>query len=84
MKKEVETYDADMLVIGIDLYNVEAEAMGCKVVYFENSTEVPAIVEPLIAGPSDLSKLHLPDPDTDGRMPLYLKGAVARGGPGAA
>jgi uroporphyrinogen decarboxylase len=72
LKREAELYDADMLVIGIDVYNVEAEALGCKVVYFEDSNEVPAIVEPLINGPADFGRLGLPDPSRDGRMPLYL------------
>jgi uroporphyrinogen decarboxylase len=72
LKREAELYDADMLVIGIDVYNVEAEALGCKVVYFDNSNEVPAIVEPLITGAADLGRLGLPDPSKDGRMPVYL------------
>lgn len=72
LKREAELYDADMLVIGIDVYNVEAEALGCKVVYFENSNDVPAIVEPLISGPADFGRLGLPDPARDGRMPVYL------------
>jgi uroporphyrinogen-III decarboxylase len=29
--RELEVYDADMLVIGIDVYNVEAEALGCRI-----------------------------------------------------
>ena len=36
-----------MLVIGIDVYNVEAESLGCKVVYFEDSNDCPGIVEPI-------------------------------------
>jgi uroporphyrinogen decarboxylase len=79
LKREAELYDADMLVIGIDVYNVEAEALGCKVVYFDNSTEVPAIVEPLINGPADLDRLGLPDPAKDGRMPVYLEVAERLG-----
>jgi uroporphyrinogen decarboxylase len=70
--KELEVYDADMLVIGIDVYNVEAEALGCEVVYFEDSADCPGIVEPIIAGPADLSRLGVPDPERAGRMPVYL------------
>ena len=75
LKKELEIYDPDMLVIGIDVYNVEAEALGCKVVYFEDSNDVPGIVEPIIDGPGGLSKLGIPDPSRDGRMPIYLEAA---------
>lgn len=70
--RELEVYDADMLVIGIDVYNVEAESLGCKVVYFDNSNDCPGIVEPIIDCPAALSRLGVPDPDRDGRMPIYL------------
>src|SRR5512136_1147961 len=68
LMRELEVYDPDMLVIGIDVYNVEAEALGCKVVYFDNSNDVPGIAEPIIDGPAALSKLGVPDPERDGRM----------------
>lgn len=70
--KELDTYDADMLVIGIDVYNVEAEALGCRVVYFEDSNDCPGIVEPIVDGPAAADRLGVPDPTRDGRMPLYL------------
>ncbi len=78
LKKELATYDPDMLVIGIDVYNVEAEAMGCPVAYFDDET-VPAIVEPFIFGPGDMAKLRVPDPEKDARMPVYLEVAAALG-----
>ncbi|MCC7498661.1 MAG: hypothetical protein IT160_13855 [Bryobacterales bacterium] len=79
--KELEVYDPDMLVIGIDVYNVEAEALGCKVVYFEDSNDVPGVIEPIIKNPSDLASLGVPDPAADARMPVYLDVArrLARG-----
>ncbi len=73
LERELEVYDPDMLVVGVDVYNVEAEALGCQVRYFDDSTAVPAIVEPLLEGPASLAKLRLPDPESDGRMPLYLE-----------
>ncbi len=76
LEKELETYDPDMLTVGIDVYNVEAEAAGCAVRYFDDSTDVPAVVEPLIGGPADLRKLGLPDPGRDGRMPLFVEAAA--------
>ena len=77
--KELETYDPDMLVVGIDVYNVEAEALGCEVRYFEEGRDVPAVVSPLIKGPEDMKKMGLPDPETDGRMPLFLAAASRLG-----
>lgn len=73
LMRELETYDPDMLVIGIDVYNVEAEALGCKVVYFEDSDDCPGIVDPIVDGPSALDKLGVPDPERASRMPLYLE-----------
>jgi uroporphyrinogen decarboxylase len=73
LKQELAAYDPDMLVIGIDVYNVEAEALGCRVVYFDNSNDVPGIVEPIIDSPAGLARLRIPDPDRDGRMPVYLE-----------
>src|ERR1035441_9341933 len=73
LMKELYTYDPDMLVIGIDVYNVEAEALGCKVVYFEDSNDCPGIVEPIVDSPAALDKLGVPDPERASRMPLYLE-----------
>lgn len=70
---ELKTYDPDMLVIGIDVYNVEAEALGCRVVYFTDSNDVPGIVEPIIGSRGGLKKLGVPDPETAARMPVYLQ-----------
>lgn len=78
LKRELEVYDPDMLVIGIDVYNVEAEAMGCPVVYFDDES-VPAIVEPLVKRPEDIARLRTPDPEKDARMPVYLEVAEALG-----
>ncbi len=72
LHRELEVYDPDMLVVGVDVYNVEAEALRCEVRYFEDSGDVPAIVTPLLRGPSDLKKLGYPDPAADGRMPLFV------------
>lgn len=50
---------------------VEAEAIGCKVKY--PSDNYPYIVKPAIIGHSELSRLSLPNPRADGRMPEMLK-----------
>ena len=75
LRRELELYDPDMLVIGIDVYNVEAEALGCQVVYFPDSNDVPGIVEPIVHSPSDLDRLGVPDPTRAGRMPVYIEAA---------
>jgi uroporphyrinogen decarboxylase len=77
LEKENEVYGPDALTVGVDVYNVEAEAIGCEVRYFGGSPDVPAVAAPLIEGPGGLARLRLPDPGRDGRMPLFV-GAAAR------
>lgn len=72
---EYERYKPDFLTVGIDVYNVEAEALGCKIVYFDDSADVPGVEDYPIKDLADIDKLTVPDPTTDGRMPLYLKAA---------
>jgi len=76
LEKELEVYDPDMVVVGIDVYNVEAEAAGCEVRYFGRSPDVPAVAAPLLGGPGDIRKLGVPDPGRDGRMPLFIEAAA--------
>ncbi len=64
-------YKQDLVSVGVDIYNVEAEALGCKVSYFDDFS-VPSISEPIISDFEDLKKLKVPNPATDGRMPLYI------------
>ena len=77
LARELETYDPDILTVGLDVYNVEAEALGCRVRYFEGRNDVPAVEAPIVAGAGELGRLGLPDPEKDGRMPLFV--GVARG-----
>lgn len=70
--REVEVYDPDMLVVGCDVYNVEAEAAGCAVLY-PDSTGVPAVRTRALEPGDDVSTLRAPDPSKDGRMPLHLE-----------
>ncbi len=72
---EYERYRPDFLTVGIDVYNVEAEALGCKIVYFDDSPDVPGVEDFPVKEPGDFDKLGIPDPTTDGRMPLYLDAA---------
>ena len=76
---EYERVQPDALTIGIDVYNVEPEAIGCKVVYYEgDDTSVPAIAPDSVVfqGSEDVTSLKMPDPQKDGRMPLNIE--VAR------
>jgi uroporphyrinogen decarboxylase len=84
LDKELAIYDPDVLTVGVDVYNVEAEAIGCEVRYFGRSPDVPAVAAPLLAGPGGLGRLRRPDPGGDGRMPLFVEAAArterAKGG----
>lgn len=65
-------YDMDLpLPIG-DTYNYEAEAMGARMIYGEDSMPTIDLSEPLIKKHSDLLKLKPPNPLQDGRMSYAL------------
>jgi uroporphyrinogen decarboxylase len=72
--KEYETYGADQVVVGIDVYNVEAEALGSRVTYFEDNG-CPAIKEPLIRDFDSISNLKTINPGKHGRMTLFTEAA---------
>lgn len=60
------------IVVGIAIYNLEAEAYGARVVAPQGEDSIPAIVEPLL-GPID-EALELPpfDPSRDGRIAMVI------------
>jgi len=68
-----EYYKLDTLSNFWDVYNVEAEAMGQKVVYYPDSLPDIDRNRPLIAMPSDLDRLHPPNPYKSGRLPWIQK-----------
>jgi uroporphyrinogen decarboxylase len=70
--REAELYRPDLIVVGCDVYNVEAEAAGCEV-RFTASNDVPSIVTRVLRPGDDTAKLPLPDPEKDGRMPVFLE-----------
>jgi uroporphyrinogen decarboxylase len=76
LERELEVYGPDALTVGLDVYNVEAEAAGCGVRYFDDSPDVPAVTAPVVSGPGDLARLGRPDPGRDGRMPLMIEAAA--------
>jgi uroporphyrinogen decarboxylase len=72
---EIETYRADAVTVGVDVYNVEAEAIGCSLNYDVPTNETPQLVEPLLDSLDGWEQLTVPDPERDGRMPLFLEAA---------
>jgi uroporphyrinogen decarboxylase len=73
---EYEALRADAIVVGIDVYNVEAEACGCPVTYFNPpDTSIPSLAPGSEVIPEDRfpEGLTPPDPLTAGRMPLMLE-----------
>lgn len=71
--EEYSVYHPDLLTVGLDVYNVEAEAMGGEVKYYPDSCDVPVFRGPLVNSETDLKQLSIPDPRADGRMPLMLE-----------
>ena len=68
-----EYYKLDTLSNFWDVYNIEAEAMGQKIVYHTDGLPDIDRTLPLIVQPSDLDQLHPPDPYTSGRLPWIHK-----------
>lgn len=67
----LEKYLFDNIVIGVDMYDIEVEAVGTRIRYPEES--MPIIVRHAIEDRKDLEGLSMPDPDKDGRMPYILE-----------
>jgi uroporphyrinogen decarboxylase len=74
LARELEVYEPDALTVGIDVYNVEAEAAGARVRFYETN-DVPSIVERPLRPGDDVRALPLPDPERSGRMPVFLEAA---------
>jgi len=64
-----EYYKLDTLSNFWDVYNVEAEALGQKVVFYPVGLPDVDRTQPLMSQPSDLDRLHPPNPYKSGRMP---------------
>ncbi len=74
---EYETYKPDMLTVGMDIYNIEAQAIGAEVVYTDAKDAVPSIKEGLIENLDQVSSLQKIDTASAGRMPVVLQAAQA-------
>ncbi|MBI5767859.1 MAG: hypothetical protein HZA93_08680 [Verrucomicrobia bacterium] len=78
MLAEFEAIGADALVVGVDVYNLEAEAAGCTVSFYEgDDTSIPGIKpgDHVIHVGDDLAAAPVPNPLKDGRMPVNLAAA---------
>ena len=56
-----------------DVYNVEAQALGCSFVTFKDMAPAIENVSPLVNCEADIAKLKVPDPYSSGRMPMVFE-----------
>jgi len=70
--REVDVYRPDLLTVGCDVYNVEAEALGCEV-RFSGANDVPSISARAVRPGDVVARLRVPDPARAGRMPVCLE-----------
>ncbi len=68
-----ERYGIDVGLIDYDVYNIEAEALGQKMVFFENHIPDVDRSTPLITGRDDLHKIKTPDFDSAGRFSQVIE-----------
>jgi uroporphyrinogen decarboxylase len=60
----------DIVVTAADTYYI-AEAFGLKTTHYDNA--LPTVDEPLLNSLAEVDNLRIPDPERDGRMPVYLE-----------
>jgi uroporphyrinogen decarboxylase len=67
-----EIYAHDLISVAVDIYNVQAEAIGSEII-FRDDDSVPAINGILITEEGDFKNLTIPNPEKDGRMPIFVE-----------
>lgn len=67
-------YGQDMITLFTDT-SLIAEAMGTKLKYFDD--DPPRVEEPIVQSPDDVAKVRMPDPHSDGRLPVFLEAIKA-------
>jgi uroporphyrinogen decarboxylase len=75
---EYEAIGPDALAVGVDVYNLEAEAVGCTVSFYEgDDTSIPGIKpgNHTVHVGDDLTRAPLPNPLKAGRMPVNITAA---------
>lgn len=77
-------YRHDPLVVGIDIYNLEAECYGC-IIERPDGNAVPAVVNHPFPSSNDALGIELYDPIRSGRIPLVMEvaGRLRAACPGA-
>ena len=69
-----QTYAHSPVVVGIDIYNLEAEAYGCRV-QEPGGNGIPAIVSGIFSSIEETRRLRPFDPATSGRVPMVIDAA---------
>lgn len=65
----MEKYGVDVPLIDYDVYNIEAEALGQKIIYSNDDTPAIDRSRPLIRDRDGVKKIKTPDFKSDGRFP---------------
>jgi uroporphyrinogen-III decarboxylase len=68
-----QRYGIDVAFIDYDVYNIEAEALGQRIVYSDEHMPDVDRGAPLIRGPDDLRKIRTPDFSSEGRFTVVIK-----------
>lgn len=68
-----ERYGLDVVYLFYDVYNVEAEALGARILYPEKGVPCPDPARTLVQEKGDLDRLVPPIPGRSGRMPFVLE-----------
>ncbi len=68
-----EKYGLDLPFVDYDCYNIEAEAIGQKIVWDDDYMPDVDRSRPLIVSPDDLAKIKTPDFETAGRCSKIIK-----------
>lgn len=75
--KEYETISPDALTIGLDVYNPEAEALGCKVTYYEKGElTIPSVLlsgHLPYPGAEQFLEMPLPNPSQASRLSMNIQ-----------
>ena len=67
-----ELYGSDLITVGVDIYNIEAEAMGAKMEYFDDCS-MPSAQNGIVTDISQIGDIKMPNIKSDGRMPLIVE-----------
>jgi len=73
IENEIKIFDADIITCAYDIYNIEAEAVGCNIKR-QKSIVMPEIETPLIFSLSEVDNLE-PITHPRGRMEIFIEAA---------